>query len=181
MDMKWFGLFTFLCLLTTPALAQDREARGQVSESEQKLRKPWVGLYFRDFTVAQGTADGKPVSLSDYVGKGKFLLVDFWASWCGPCLREAPYLLKAYQTYQGDCFGMLGIAVKDKREDVLKAVREKGYVWDQIFDAKGVSCEVYGLKTIPQIMLFDPDGKVVASNLRGEEILRELAEHLNNN
>lgn len=179
--MRRFSLFAFFLLLFLPAGAQDKEARGQVSESAQKLRNCWVGEYFVDFTLPAGTADGKAVSLSDYVGRGKYLLVDFWASWCGPCLREAPYLRKAYYRYKGESFDMLGIAVKDKREEVLRVVREKGYVWNQLFDTDAIACSTYGIKTIPQIMLFAPDGKIVASNLRGENILRELAEHLSNN
>ena len=136
------------------------------------------GSKFIDFTVKDGTADGKPVSLSDYVGKGKYVLVDFWASWCGWCRKESPNVKMLYEKYNGDKFTVLGLAISDKKENTLKAMKEDKVTWPQIFNCGNKPLITYGINGIPQIMLFAPDGTLVARDLRGEELIKTVEEAL---
>ena len=133
----------------------------------EQVARTSVGAMFTDFTIEHGNADGSAVSLSDYVGKGKFVLVDFWASWCGPCKEEMPNLKDVYERYKGDRFELVGIAVSDKRADTEAAVAKLELPWPIIYDAQSIPSEIYGVNAIPHIILFDPDGKIVARDLRG--------------
>lgn len=142
------------------------------------LKNTAEGQKFVDFSITQ--ADGSTVSLSDYVGKGKYVLVDFWASWCGPCRGETPNLKELYSKYKGDNFEILGIAVWDKPEDSKKAIEEDKITWPQILDAKEIHNELYGINGIPHIMLIGPDGTILARNLRGDAMKIKVAETLGN-
>ena len=133
----------------------------------EQVARTSVGAMFTDFTIEHGNADGSAVRLSDYVGKGKFVLVDFWASWCGPCKEEMPNLKDVYERYKGDRFELVGIAVSDKRADTEAAVAKLELPWPIIYDAQSIPSEIYGVNAIPHIILFDPDGKIVARDLRG--------------
>lgn len=129
------------------------------------------GMMFTDFEV-----DG--VKFSDFIGKGKFVLVDFWASWCGPCRREMPNLRNVYEKYHGDKFDMLSVAVWDKLEDTIQAAKEENIVWGQIMNAQRIPTELYGIQGIPHIILFGPDGTILKRNLRGDAIGEAVAEAL---
>ena len=134
------------------------------------------GKMFKDFTIEHGNLDGSPASLSDYVGKGKYVIVDFWASWCGPCRGETPNLRKVYDKYHGDKFDVVSVAVWDKREATLKAIEEDDIVWNTIVeDTSAVSCKLYGIDGIPQIMLIGPDGIILERDLRGDAISAKVA------
>jgi len=143
-----------------------------------RMEKTAVGMPFIDFTVAYGNRDGSSVSFSDYIGKGKYVLVDFWASWCMPCRMEAPVIAEVYKKYKGDRFEVLGVAVMDKRIETVKAIDDDGYTWPQIYDAQAEPLELYGIQGIPHIILFGPDGTILARNLRGEDIKNKVAEVL---
>jgi len=139
-------------------------------------KKTSIGMMFTDFTIENGNRDGSKVSLSDYVGKGKYVLVDFWASWCGPCIAEIPLLKDIYNTYKGDKFEILGVAVWDKREETLKSIDNHKIPWPQIIEANNIPTDLYRINGIPQIMLFAPDGKIVARDLRGNILKSKIAE-----
>ena len=129
------------------------------------------GMPFTDFEV-----DG--VRLSDYVGKGKYILVDFWASWCGPCRREIPNIRKVYDEFKGDQFDVLSVAVWDKVEDTKQAIEEEGLPWPQIINAQHIPTDLYGIQGIPHIILFGPDGTIIKRDLRGDKIRETVAEYV---
>ncbi|HEX2533285.1 MAG TPA: TlpA disulfide reductase family protein [Chitinophagaceae bacterium] len=122
---------------------------------------------------------GKKVGLGAY--KGKYVLVEFWASWCGPCRAENPNLLQAYQKFRGKGFSILSVSLDNNRDAWLGAVKKDGLPWTQVSDLKGWNNAVavqYGIKAIPANFLVGPDGKIVALDLRGEALQQKLAELL---
>jgi thiol-disulfide isomerase/thioredoxin len=148
----------------------------KVIDRNEILKKAAVGQKFIDFTIDQ--PDGTKKSLSDYAGKGKYLLVDFWASWCGPCRAEGPNLKELYAKYKGDKFEILGVAVWDEVSDTEKAIKEDKTTWPQILDAKEIPTKLYGINGIPHIILIGPDGTIVARELRGEAMKAKIDEAL---
>ena len=137
------------------------------------INRPKEGDMFKDFAVEY---DGKTTRLSDYVGKGKYVLVDFWASWCGPCRAEIPNIIAAYEKYKDKAFIALGVAVNDKPEDTLKAIEKDKIPYPQILNSKDIAPSIYGFDGIPYIVLFAPDGTILACDLRGKDINNKLAE-----
>ena len=162
--------------------AGDRlRAEESITKMVARLRRveaTQAGAQFVDF---EGVDDAnKAVRLSDYVGKGHYVLVDFWASWCGPCRREIAHLKKVRDAYTDKGLVILGTVVWDEMEDHLKAMKELEITWPQIFN-KTEATELYGIAGIPQIILFDPAGQIVARDLRGEEINKLLDKALQDN
>lgn len=126
---------------------------------------------------AQTDDKGKLVSLSDL--KGKYVLIDFWASWCGPCREEYPFLKKAYAKFKDKSFEIIGISLDNNKSSWLDAIKSNGFQWIQLSDLKGRENSVakaYGVSAIPQNFLIDPQGKIISKDLRGEELLVKLAE-----
>jgi len=145
-------------------------------ELVQSLKATAIGSPAPAFT--QATPEGKPVSLADY--RGKYVLVDFWASWCGPCRQENPAVIKAYNAYKGRNFDIVSVSLdkEDGRANWLKAIADDHLTWTQVSDLRGFDNEVakrYGVQSIPQNFLIDPSGKIVATNLRGDELQATLA------
>ena len=128
------------------------------------------GMPFKDYTIVGGNPDGTDVKLSDYVGKGKYILLDHWASWCGPCKAEMPYIKKTWEAFAGDRFDVVSIAVSDKREDTEAALAKLDMPWHQILDAQKIPGDIYGIPAIPHLILFAPDGTIARRGLRGEQI-----------
>ena len=152
----------------------------QNNEAIRAAKKEWLlqletaeGKMFKDF---EAEYQGKVTKLSDYVGKGKYVLVDFWASWCGPCRAEIPNLINVYNKYKGDKFEVLGVATWDEPKDTEKAINDMKIPYPQMMNAQKAGSDAYGITGIPQIILFGPDGKIVKRNLRGAAIEKLVSE-----
>jgi peroxiredoxin len=146
------------------------------AKSIDAARATSVGAMAPVFT--QNDVNDKPVSLTDF--HGKYVLVDFWASWCGPCRGENPNVVKAYNQYKEKNFTVLGVSLDrpGKKDDWLAAIKADGLAWTQVSDLKFWDNDVaklYGIKAIPQNYLLDPSGKIIGKNLRGEELNKKLA------
>jgi peroxiredoxin len=143
-------------------------------EMVQGLKNVAIGAVAPAFT--QPTPEGKSVALADY--RGRYVLVDFWASWCKPCREENPTVLKAYNTFKSRNFEVLSVSIDNNREKWLKAIAEDRLPWTQISDLQGVGGQtprLYGVRSIPQNFLLDPQGKILAVNLHGAELEAALA------
>lgn len=136
-----------------------------------------VGSVFPTF--AEADLDGKPLDLAAY--QGKIVLIDFWATWCGPCVAELPNVIAAYQKYHGQGFEIIGISLDKDREKLTSFLKENNMTWPQYFDGLGWQNKVstrYGIDSIPATFLLDGTGKIVAKDLRGEDLDRNLAKLL---
>lgn len=160
----------------TPAVKQT-EAGKKLAEKLPKLKPLAVGEIAPDF--AEADTAGKMVKLSSF--RGKYILVDFWASWCGPCRQENPNLVKAYNRYKGQNFTIMGVSL-DKpgtKDHWLKAIRNDGINWTQVSDLKfgnDHAALLYGVLGVPQNFLLDPQGKIIAKNLRMRDLEEKLEE-----
>ena len=128
---------------------------------------------------SQADPEGKQVSLSSF--RGKYVLVDFWASWCRPCREENPNVVKAFNKYKEKNFTVFDVSLDQSRAPWLKAIRTDNLDWTQVSDLKGWNNEAagkYNIQSIPQNFLIDPQGKVIAKNLRGPELHSRLEELL---
>ncbi len=142
------------------------------------LKRSAIGNQMIDFRQKDTT--GSDVHFANF--KGKYVLVDFWASWCGPCRAENPNVLKAYNKYKDKNFTVVGISLDDKGDNWKKAIRDDNMPWAQLSDLRGFNNEVssyYGIEGIPSNLLVDPTGKIIARDLRGEKLQQKLGELLN--
>ena len=147
-------------------------------EAIQVQNRTAAGQPFTDYLINGGNPDGTDVKLSDYVGRGKYILLDHWASWCGPCKAEMPHIKKTWEAFRGERFDVVSIAVSDKREDTERALSQLDMPWHQILDAQKIPGQLYGINAIPHLILFAPDGTILKRGLRGEQIYAAVEEAL---
>lgn len=160
-----------------PAAFAENEEVKALKEHVETVAKTAVGKKFIDFTL--NTPEGKPVKLSDFIAANNYTLIDFWASWCGPCRMEMPNVVAAYAKYKAKGFGIVGVSLDNDVESWKKAIKDLNITWPQMSDLKGWQCEgaaLYGVRAIPATLLVSKDGTIVARDLRGEDLEAKLAE-----
>lgn len=161
------------------AVFQNDETIVRIKEMIEKQKQTAVGKKFVDFEMQ--TPEGKSVKLSDYVGKGKVVLIDFWASWCGPCRQEMPNIVKAYQEYKDKNFEIVGVSLDRDGESWKQAIKDLNITWPQMSDLKfwnSLGAQTYAVNSIPHTILVDGEGTIIARGLHGDELLDKLAEVL---
>ena len=177
---KSFILFAASILMLASCGQRGNKAAAQAAVATpapaEEVSFPAEGSKFKDFIIPD--SDGKEVKFSDFVGNGKYVLVDFWASWCGPCRREIPNIKDVYEKYKGDKFNVLGVAVWDDPQASKEAMDLLEINWDVILNAQQLPTDLYGIEGIPQIMLFGPDGTILKKDLRGPAVEAAVKEAL---
>jgi thiol-disulfide isomerase/thioredoxin len=159
-------------------LAEMEKNSQQQPEQQPSASGSWVGKTVPELVMAD--PNGKDVTISSF--KGKFVLIDFWASWCGPCRMENPNVVKAYNEFKGKNFTILGVSLDKDKDSWKKAIAQDHLSWTQMSDLKywnSQAVETFGFQGIPYNVLVDPSGKVIAESLRGEDLDAKLKQVLN--
>jgi peroxiredoxin len=138
------------------------------------LQNVTEGSHFVD--VELNDVNDQPVKLSSIMGKGTYVLVDVWASWCGPCRQENPNVVAMYKQYHDKGFDVVGISRDRKKEPWLKAIADDGLTWTHLWDKDGTACQTYVVDFIPTTFLLDGEGRVVARGLHGDSLRNKLKE-----
>ena len=151
-----------------PYFGTFKRSKDMIAQAEKREATQPGGKYI-DFAITQ--PDGTVKKLSDYVGKGKYTLVDFWASWCGPCIRQTAVLKDIYNKYRDDkSLEVLGVAVWDEVDATRRAIEQHQLPWDCILGAGNIPTDLYGITGIPCIILFGPDGTIISRDKQDDEL-----------
>lgn len=164
-------------LSALPADKKGYESVSRLDSYVKALDNTAEGKIFTD--IKAKNPQDKDIALSEYAGKGKIVLVDFWASWCGPCRREMPELVKMYAKYKNKGFEIVGVSLDDDKEAWLEGLNSMKMTWPQISDLKGWNAQGaqdYGVRSIPHTLLLDKEGKIIARGLYGEELIKKVDE-----
>lgn len=155
------------------------EVYREIVKEREITKKTGVGAQYTD--IALNTPEGKLIKVSDFVGKNKVTMIDFWASWCGPCRQEMPNVIKAYNEYKEKGFAVVGVSLDNNKKAWKEAIQKLGIPWPQMSDLKGwqsAGAALYNVRSIPATILIDQKGKIIAKDLRGEELEIKLKEIL---
>ncbi len=153
------------------------EGLTKLKERVEVSKNTVVGKKFVDLEML--TPEGNPIKLSDYAGKGKIVLIDFWASWCGPCRREMPRLVEAYAKYKDKGFEIVGVSFDRDGDSWIKGIKDLNITWPQMSDLKyweSEGAKVYAIRSIPHVVLLDKDGTIVSRGLHGDELQEKIKE-----
>lgn len=177
------GLFWFLqtaydmdlqaldaAIAADPSLGQSARVKGLRNALLAKAETS-EGKHYKDFTV---TWNGKEQKFSDYIKPGEYTLVDFWASWCGPCMRQAKVIKELYNKYNGKGLNVVGVAVWDEPANTEKAIKSHGLAWPCIIDAQTIPTDLYGISGIPCILLINPEGIIVSRDKMSNELIEAV-------
>lgn len=179
LSQSWDSKRTIDALDKLPKKLGETKLAKEIREQADKKKNTEVGSDYIDITLPD--RDGKTISLSSYIGEGKYVLLDFWASWCNPCMNEVPYLVETYNAYKDKGFNIFGVSL-DRTEDAwIKAMTDNKMDWPNVSmikdEAKKASAD-YAVQSIPTNFLIGPEGKIVAKDLRGEELQIKISELL---
>lgn len=158
-------------LATVPAFYKEGKRIKDLLESHAKIEATGPGKKFTDFEVVYNDSTYR---FSDYVGKGKYVLVDFWASWCGPCMQEIEVIKEIYGKYHDKGLEVLGVAVWDEPEASLATIDAKQLPWTNIINAQKIPTDIYGIMGIPHLVLIAPDGTIVSRGMQGDALREEV-------
>lgn len=170
MRYLFFAIIVSVCLVG----CKKKEAKPVVASTEEVSDStnytPSVEM-IKDFTMT--SVDGKKISLKDEVAKHEITIVDFWASWCGPCMHEIPNLVSLYNKYKGNGLGIVGISLDEDEDSWKSAIEENKMSWTQLSDLQGwdnAAARLYGVESIPHILVVNKKGEIIAKDLRGEDL-----------
>ena len=179
-EEKFEELMSSGALFTKHPYVQDLKRKLDEAGAEEKAqadqKNAFIGKKFLD--LEEAAPDGKMHKLSEYAGQGKWVLVDFWASWCGPCKAEMPNVVAAYKKYHGKGFEIVGVSFDKEKEPWVKAISEWEMPWIHLSDLKywdNAAHDIYSVNAIPDNLLIDPEGTIVARGLRGSDLEAKLA------
>ena len=183
----------FLMLAAGLLLTTSCNQKVKVTDSKQKIKvfdsetneeidlAAATGINSKFVDLGLPGPQGQTVWVGDYVGQNKLVLIDFWASWCGPCIRELPNVVKAYERFHDKGLEIVGVSLDKDKASWLAAIEQTGQKWPQMSDLKGWDCagaQIYGIQSIPANVLIDSHGKIVARDLRGDALLKEIESRL---
>lgn len=183
----------FLMLAAGLLLTTSCNQKVKVTDSNQKIKvfdsetneeidlAAATGINSKFVDLGLPGPQGQTVWVGDYVGQNKLVLIDFWASWCGPCIRELPNVVKAYERFHDKGLEIVGVSLDKDKASWLAAIEQTGQKWPQMSDLKGWECagaQIYGIQSIPANVLIDDHGKIVARDLRGDALLKEIESRL---
>ena len=170
------------CLLLATACRQKVQVSEKIEVVDSETGAPVdmaaaTGINSKFVDLGLPGPQGQTVWVGDYVGQNKLVLIDFWASWCGPCIREMPNVVKAYERFHDKGLEIVGVSLDKDKASWLAAIEQTGQKWPQMSDLKGWDClgaQFYGIQSIPANVLIDDHGKIVARDLRGDALLEEI-------
>lgn len=169
------------CLLLATSCKQKAPANEPVADATVETTEPAAETKTTYTDISLSGPQGQVVKVSEYVGKNKLVMIDFWASWCGPCMGEMPYVVKAYEMFHDKGLEIVGVSLDKDKASWLAAIEQTGQKWPQMSDLKGWDCEgaaLYGIQSIPANVLINEQGEIVARDLRGDALLEEIESRL---